>query len=100
MGTVGSSVVTSFIYNDFSSMLGSIYTIFTSYDANVIPIVAFIIQSMFSLISLIAPTSIVLVAGLSLMDISYKEWIKYIYKFALIIFGILIVVAFILTTLI
>lgn len=100
MGTVGSSIVTSFVYNDFSSMLSSIYTIFTSYDANVIPVVAFIIQGIFGLISLIAPTSIILVAGLSLMDISYKEWIKYIYKFALIIFGILIVVAFILTTLI
>jgi len=100
MGTVGSSLLTSFIYNDFSSMLGSIYTIFISYDANVISIVAFIIQGMFGLMSLVAPTSILLVAGLSLMDISYKEWIKYIYKFTLIVFGILIVVAFILTTLI
>lgn len=100
MGTVGTGLVGSFVYNDLSTLLETISTLFTSYDANVIPVVAFIIQGMFGLVSLIAPTSVYLLAGLSLCDISYKEWIKHIWKFALILFGIIIVVAFILTTMI
>ncbi|MBO5095397.1 MAG: hypothetical protein J6B98_00780 [Bacilli bacterium] len=100
MGTVGTGLVGSFVYNDLSTLLETISTIFTSYDANVIPVVAFIIQGMFGLVSLIAPTSVYLLAGLSLCDISYKEWIRHIWKFALILFGIIIVVAFILTTII
>lgn len=98
MGTVGTSLVGGFVYNDLSTLLENISIIFTSYDAKVIPVVAFIIQGMFGLLSLVAPTSIYLLAGLSLCDISYKEWIKHIWKFALIVFGIIIVVAFILTT--
>lgn len=98
MGTVGTSLVGGFVYNDLSTLLENISIIFTAYDAKVIPVVAFIIQGMFGLLSLVAPTSIYLLAGLSLCDISYKEWIKHIWKFALIVFGIFIVVAFILTT--
>lgn len=99
MGTVGTSLITSFVYNDFPTLISRIVSLFATYDANVIPVILFIIQGMFGLISLIAPTSIYLVAGLSYMDISYKEWIKHIWKYALILFGIIIVVAFILTTL-
>lgn len=100
LGTVGTSLVSGFVYNDFATLLTNITPLFTTYDANIIPTIAFIIQGMFGLICLIAPTSIYLLAGLSLFDISYKEWIKYIWKYALILFGIVIVVAFILTTLI
>lgn len=100
LGTVGTSLVASFVYNDFSALLNVTVSLFTSNDSNVIPIIAFIIQGMFGIISLVAPTSVYLLAGLSYLDISYKEWIKHIWKYALILFGIIIVVAFILTTLI
>lgn len=99
-GTVGTSLVSGFVYNDFSTSLSKIYAIFATYDTNVIPIIAFIIQGMFGIVSILAPTSIYLVVGLSYMDVSYKEWIKHIWKYALILFGIIIVVAFILTTII
>ena len=40
---------------------------------------------------MILPTSMVLVAGLSYLDIDYKEWIKYIWKYILEIFIIIMI---------
>lgn len=98
-GTVGTSLVSGFVYNDIATLLGRIVNLFVAYDTNVIPIVAFIIQGMFGILCLIAPTSIYLVVGLSITDVSYKEWVKFIWKYVLILFIIIVFVAFILTTL-
>ena len=65
----------------------------STFDANVMQIIAFTFQVMFGLVMLIAPTSIFLLAGLSYLEISYKEWVKYIYKYVLIVFGIFIWIA-------
>lgn len=100
LGTVFSSLITSFAMNDIYTLLGNFYLVFASYDANIIPIIAFIFQGMYGIVMLIAPTSILLLCGLSYFDISYKDWAKYIWKFLLALFGIIVVVAFILTTLI
>lgn len=100
MGTVGTSLISSFAYNDFYTMVSNFYSIFSIYDSNVIPIIAFIFQTIYGVVMLIAPTSVYLIAGLTFMDISYKDWAKHIWKYALLLFGIIIVVAFILTTLI
>lgn len=100
LGTVGSTLVSSFAYNDFLTMLSNLYGVFGLYDTNIVPIIAFIFQSIYSLVMVIAPTSVILLAGLSYLDIQYKEWVKYIWKFLLIVFGIIVVIAFILTTLI
>ena len=38
------------------------------------------------------PTSILLVSGLKLVDLDYKEWLKYIWKYLVIIlFAVLII---------
>ena len=42
-----------------------------------------IFQSAFGLISFVAPSSAILMIGLAYMNISYKDWLKYIWKFAL-----------------
>lgn len=42
-----------------------------------------IFQSAFGLISFVAPSSAILMIGLAYMNIPYKDWIKYIWKFAL-----------------
>lgn len=99
-GTIGSGLVAGFAYNDFYTMVANLSGIFGVYDSNVIPIIAFIFQTMYSMVMVIAPTSIFLLAGLSYLEIPYKEWVKYIWKFLLIVFGIVVVIAFMLTTLV
>ena len=61
-------------------------------DLNVISI---LLQSVFGLVSIFAPTSAMLFVGLSYMDIPYKDWIKYIWKFVLIMLVVIIAMAFI-----
>ena len=50
------------------------------------------IQVLHGIVMMIIPTSILLVAGLSYMKISYKEWFKYIWKYLLevLVIGIII----------
>jgi len=100
LGTVGTSLITGVAVNDFGAMIGQVAGLFTSLEVGFIPVVALMIQGLFGIICFIAPTSIYLVVGLSLFDISYKEWIKYIGKYVLSLFGIILIVTFILTTLI
>ena len=43
-------------------------------------------------VQMIAPTSVILLAGLSYTNLSYKEWIKYIWKFMLIFLVALLII--------
>ncbi len=52
-------------------------------DTSVYPLVEFISQAMQGLALLIAPTSIVLLSVVSYLKVSYKDWIKNIWKFFL-----------------
>lgn len=56
-----------------------------------------IFQVIYGLVMIIAPTSAVLVAGLAYFDISFKEWFKKVWKFLLVILGIVILVLVIAT---
>ena len=94
-GTTIATLVSSFFYNDFYTLVATISSPFSTFDSNVIQIVALMFQTMYGLVMLIAPTSIFLIAGLSYLQIPYKEWVKYIYKYLLIIFGVVIVIAII-----
>lgn len=100
LGTAGSSLIASIAYNDFNTLVGSFYPTFSIVNADMLSVTAVLIQSIYGFVMLIAPTSIFLLAGLKYMEIPYKEWMKYIWKFALIVLGIIIIVGFILTTLV
>ena len=63
------------------------------------PLVAVIFQSMYGLAMLAAPTSLVLMASLSYLKVSYKEWLKAIWKLLLELFVILLIVFIIYTIL-
>lgn len=52
-------------------------------DKGIYPLIALIFQSMYGLVMLVAPTSAVLMVTLSYLNISYKEWLKNIWKLAL-----------------
>lgn len=59
-------------------------------------IVGIIFTSMYGLTALVAPTSLVLLASLSYLKVSYKDWLKAVWKLALELFVVLLVVFIIL----
>ena len=72
----------------------SVLPYFTSIiqDSAVYPKVAVIIQSMYGLTMLIAPTSVVLMVALSYLNISFKEWFKAIWKLLVVLLIVLLFV--------
>lgn len=52
-------------------------------DGANLKVFAIAFQSLFGLVSIVAPTSIILIVGLSYLDIPYTTWLKYIWRFLL-----------------
>jgi len=52
-------------------------------DKTTYPLLAVMFQSLYGAIMLIAPTSVVLMGTISYLGVSYKEWLKNIWKFVL-----------------
>lgn len=82
--TGAASLIGSFFYNNLYSLLAALTSFVSGFDAASLSVAGLLIQSVYGVAMLIFPTSVILVAGLSLFDVSYKEWMKYIWKFALI----------------
>ena len=70
------------------SLVGSYLTTAYSDFAKQIPIM---LQSTYGLASMFAPSSAILLIGLSYLGITYKEWMKYIWKFVLAMFIVILV---------
>ena len=60
------------------------------------PLVAIIFQSMYGLTALVAPTSLILMATLSFLKVSYKDWLKNSWKLLVELFVVLLIVFIIL----
>ena len=88
-------LVGSVFFNDFPYLLNGIYGVLGDFDAIVYPIIPVILNATYGIAMLILPVSITLIAGLKYMDVSYKEWAKYIWKFLVGILVILILFALI-----
>lgn len=88
------SGIGSFFFNDFQTLVGSMATpIATNItDATVYSFIAIIFQSMYGLVMMIAPTSVLLLGGLGLFDISFGEWFKNIWKFLLKLLVVIVIV--------
>lgn len=88
------SLVGPLFYNNFYYLsnitLPAVTTVYT--DVTMYGLLGILLQSIYSLMMLILPTSFVLVAGLSMLDISWKEWIKYIWKYLIWTFVIILIV--------
>lgn len=54
-------------------------------------VLAVLIQGIYGVTMFVAPTSVILVLGLSYLNIPYKEWIKKTWKLALVLFAIVMV---------
>lgn len=92
-----SAFVSSLFHIDFGYagyVLGDILT--TTYG-EYFNIGVLIYTTINGLVQFVAPTSVLLILGLSYMDISYKNWLKYIWKFALIMLAFLVLIFALLT---
>ena len=90
-------ILGSFFYNDYLYFINGLYGIVSLYNATMMPFILTVFQSMFGIMMFILPVSIVLIGGLKYLDISYKEWIKYIWKFLIQLFIISIIGSIILS---
>ena len=85
------NALASFFHVDFGFSgftLGAVYAArFADYTGTMLVIMT----SINGLVSLVAPTSVLLVTGLSMYDVSYKEWLKNIWKIAIIILVLLLI---------
>lgn len=85
------SIIGSVIYNDFPYLINTLYEPISALTKEY-TLVGMITQGIHGLVMLIAPTSVILVAGLKYFDISYKDWVKNIWKYLLIAFIALIII--------
>lgn len=83
-----SGVLTSIFTVDFQYLAGTIGSVFATYgDVNV---AGLLLQVSYGFAMFFAPTSIILMAGLSLADVKYTEWFKAIWKFLLTLLAIIV----------
>ena len=79
------SALSSVAYPDYSYAsqftLSTLATVIS--NTKIYVVLAFIFQAIYSLVLLISPTSILILMALRYENVSYKDWIKYIYKFFL-----------------
>lgn len=89
---IGSVLTADFYY--FTSTIGTVFTS-TVTNTDLHGVVALIMQSIYYLMMLIAPTSVALIIGLYYLDIPYGKWFKYIWKVLLAIFIVVVIASII-----
>ncbi|MBR3198905.1 MAG: hypothetical protein IKG27_02690 [Bacilli bacterium] len=94
-----SALFSGFFFNDLYYLLYDISKFVTSFDSASLSIAGLLIQSVYGVAMMIFPTSVILIAGLSYFDVSYGKWMKYIWRFVLIAFLLVLLACGILTLL-
>ena len=82
---VGSVLVGDFYY--YLSTVGNVIVMNAGQDA----VVAFIMETMFNTVMMIAPVSVGLIIGLYYLDIPYNKWFKFIWKVLLVTFLVAVI---------
>lgn len=77
------SICGSLFYNDFLYFVYDLHSNLSLYSASMMPVILGLFQSVFGVMMFILPVSVSLIFGLKYLNISYKDWIKYIWKFLL-----------------
>ena len=83
--------VGGFFFNDLAYLTNSIYSLLATYGSASVTIMGILLQTGYAIAMLCLPVSVVLIAALKYLNVSYKEWMKYIYKFLLAMFVLVIV---------
>lgn len=94
---IGISSFGSLYINDVIYYFNNIFTVTsTLYDSTAMySFAVYICQTVYSLLMMVLPTSIVLIAGLSYFEVSYKEWFKKNWLLLLIVAGITLAMMFV-----
>lgn len=87
----GSALVIDNLY--ISDYLLSITSMLLNSEGTM-PLLMIITQTMYGTAMLIAPTSLILIAGLAYLDVPYTKWLKYIWRLLL---GLMLVIGIVLT---
>lgn len=95
--TAISAAITSFFHLDFGYTGYVLGELITSGFGDATNVGFLIYVTMHGLVQFVAPTSVLLLLGLSYLDIPYKKWIKYIWKFALVMLAVLLIIFALLT---
>ncbi len=93
-GWLLNSFITSAFTIDFTytvSLIGSLFAKFSNLNA-----AALALQAGYGLFCFLCPTSVVLVLGLSTLDIKFKDYFKFIWKFLLALLIVILIVLYIL----
>ena len=85
------TTIGSLLYNDFPYLLSTIYGAVAPLNSEY-NLVFMLTQMIHGIISLVAPTSVILVCGLMYFDIDYTKWLKEIWKLLLSLFILFIVI--------
>lgn len=89
-------ILHNFFVNDYFALLSSLSNPITYiFGIEKINLTLICTQISHGIVSLITPFNVYLIAGLAYLNLSYKDWMKNIWKFLLIIFIICIIVLFI-----
>ena len=91
------TVTGSFFYNEYAWLMQSGFgNILVLNDPSKYFVISFLAGSLHSLLMLLFPTSVLLASGLTFTELEYKDWLKYIWKFILIILALIIIISIIL----
>ena len=88
-------IITSLFTSEYQYSVNMLYSYFTSAYPDNLNVVSIILQSTYGLVSFFAPSSAIMLVGLSYLEIPYKDWFKYIWKFLVAMLVVIIVMAFI-----
>ena len=84
------NIIADFFHVDFGYTAFVFGSVFASRFKDYVATILVIMTSINGLVSMVTPTSVVLLTGLSMYDASYKKWLKYIWKLALVLLVILV----------
>ena len=65
-------------------------------DSAVYPVLAVLFQSSYGIVMMIAPTSLILIAGLTYTNVPYSTWCKYIWRLVIELILVVLAIALIL----
>lgn len=91
------ALVATFFNSDFAFIGYSLNTYFGSFTGIEGNIMYLIYITVYGLVQFITPVSVFLIFGLSYMDIPYKKWLKYVWKFFLSLLACLLIIFVLLT---
>ena len=88
------TMINSLFYVDYYYVAyASLYSLTSVYtDKSVLSVLSIMYANLYSLVMLVAPTSMLLLVSLSISDVKYTDWIKFIWKLVLALFVISFVV--------